>query len=76
MLLNYRDRGNGCFQHCIWPLAHLSIYLYYSTLGPIEIPEVFEFPASIFPVGVNRAHTKYGSDPARVYMSAVAARAA
>jgi hypothetical protein len=21
MLLNYRDRGNGCFQHCIWPLA-------------------------------------------------------
>jgi hypothetical protein len=19
MLLNYRDRGNGCFQHCIWP---------------------------------------------------------
>jgi hypothetical protein len=20
MLLNYRDRGNGCFQHCIWPL--------------------------------------------------------
>jgi hypothetical protein len=20
MLLKYRDRGNGCFQHCIWPL--------------------------------------------------------
>jgi hypothetical protein len=18
---NFRDRGNGCFQHCIWPLA-------------------------------------------------------
>jgi hypothetical protein len=23
MLLNYRDRGNGCFQHCIWPLAQI-----------------------------------------------------
>jgi hypothetical protein len=21
MLLNFRDQGNGCFQHCIWPLA-------------------------------------------------------
>jgi hypothetical protein len=25
MLLNYRDRGNGCFQHCIWPLALQSL---------------------------------------------------
>jgi hypothetical protein len=22
MLLYFRDRGNGCFQHCIWPLAY------------------------------------------------------
>jgi hypothetical protein len=27
MLLNYRDRGNGCFQHCIWPFTEMQIFI-------------------------------------------------
>jgi hypothetical protein len=33
MLLNYHDRGNGCFQHCIWPLAQASM-MSVATLSP------------------------------------------
>jgi hypothetical protein len=47
MLLNYRDRGNGCFQHCIWPLA-LGIKLWSSWLFLIStfrstfLPQIVE----------------------------------
>jgi hypothetical protein len=36
MLLNYRDRGNGCFQHCIWPSRWLcfGVYLVTGTENP------------------------------------------